>query len=176
VHLQNAQLYTFGAIANGIVVSMGSRSFLGERDARTNPAGPSSLTGFTYNTWWITITLASFGIVSSLIMKHLSNVAKVFNSAAGMVVVTFFSRAFLGTKVTLSFFLAASVIVASLFLFYLSGPEERSGGNPGLGPTVEKKNVAEKNEKSQTRASHSRKGSVAFDVFVDQTNETKQLL
>ena len=32
------------------------------------------------------------------IMKHLSNIAKVFNSAAGMVVVTIMSMAFLGTK------------------------------------------------------------------------------
>ena len=40
-------------------------------------------------------------IVSSLIMKHLSNIAKVFNSAAGMVLVTTLSWAFLGTRVNL---------------------------------------------------------------------------
>jgi hypothetical protein len=73
--------------------------------------------------------LAAFGVVSSLIMKHLSNIAKVFNSAAGMVVVTVVSMVFLGTKVTLPFFLAAATIVASLVSFY--GENHGEGGSRG---------------------------------------------
>ena len=122
IHLQNAQLYAFGVVANGLVAAYG---YGGDG---------LSLRGFDAGTWWVVVTLAAFGIVSSLIMKHLSNIAKVFNSAAGMVVVTTASWAFLGTAVTLPFFLAASVVVWSLLLFYSGG----DGKTPArvLGPGV----------------------------------------
>ena len=74
------------------------------------------------------LTLAAFGIVSSLIMKHLSNIAKVFNSAAGMVLVTTLSWAFLGTRVNLPFALAGGVVVASLLLFYANKGKEPPAG------------------------------------------------
>jgi len=128
IHLQNAQLYAFGVAANGLVAAYG---YGGDG---------LSLRGFDAATWWVVLTLAAFGIVSSLIMKHLSNIAKVFNSAAGMVVVTTASWAFLGTSVTLPFFLAASVVVLSLFLFYSSGDGKAAARV--LGPGAKQTSIA----------------------------------
>ena len=116
-------------------------------------------------------------------MKHLSNIAKVFNSAAGMVVVTITSMAFLGTKVTLPFFLAAAVIVASLVSFYGGG---ESGGSsrdadrahvlgPGSGASVFTSRAEDDVVRNATPGTPlSSRGSFAFDA--PDANETKQLL
>ena len=122
-----------------------------------------------------------------MIMKHLSNIAKVFNSAAGMVVVTVVSMVFLGTKVTLPFFLAAATIVASLVSFY--GENHGEGGSRGesanrvLGPGsghVSNGAVSAftEDEPFVTAGTPgtplSSRGSFAFDA--PNANETKQLL
>lgn len=192
IHLQNAQLYAFGALANGAIVmlsSSGTASVVdgggeGEGDDGFLTGSRSSFRGFgTPSTWFVTLTLAAFGIVSSLIMKHLSNIAKVFNSAAGMVVVTIASMAFLGTKVTLPFFLAAAVIVASLVSFYGGG---ESGGSsrdadrahvlgPGSGASVFTSRAEDDVVRNATPGTPlSSRGSFAFDA--PDANETKQLL
>lgn len=192
IHLQNAQLYAFGALANGAIVmlsSSGTASVVGgggegEGDDGFSAVPQSSFRGFgTPSTWFVTLTLAAFGIVSSLIMKHLSNIAKVFNSAAGMVVVTIASMAFLGTKVTLPFFLAAAVIVASLVSFYGGG---ESGGSsrdadrahvlgPGSGASVFTSRAEDDVVRNATPGTPlSSRGSFAFDA--PDANETKQLL
>ena len=192
IHLQNAQLYAFGALANGAIVmlsSSGTASVVdgggeGEGDDGFSTGSRSSFRGFgTPSTWFVTLTLAAFGIASSLIMKHLSNIAKVFNSAAGMVVVTIASMAFLGTKVTLPFFLAAAVIVASLVSFYGGG---ESGGSsrdadrahvlgPGSGASVFTSRAEDDVVRNATPGTPlSSRGSFAFDA--PDANETKQLL
>ena len=192
IHLQNAQLYAFGALANGAIVmlsSSGTASVVdgggeGEGDDGFSTGSRSSFRGFGLSsTWFVTLTLAAFGIVSSLIMKHLSNIAKVFNSAAGMVVVTIASMAFLGTKVTLPFFLAAAVIVASLVSFYGGG---ESGGSsrdadrahvlgPGSGASVFTSRAEDDVVRNATPGTPlSSRGSFAFDA--PDANETKQLL
>jgi len=192
IHLQNAQLYAFGALANGAIVmlsSSGTASVVdgggeGEGDDGFSAVPRSSFRGFGLpSTWFVTLTLAAFGIASSLIMKHLSNIAKVFNSAAGMVVVTIASMAFLGTKVTLPFFLAAAVIVASLVSFYGGG---ESGGSsrdadrahvlgPGSGASVFTSRAEDDVVRNATPGTPlSSRGSFAFDA--PDANETKQLL
>ena len=193
IHLQNAQLYAFGALANGAIVMLSSSGTAsvrvdgggeGEGDDGFSAVPRSSFRGFgTPSTWFVTLTLAAFGIASSLIMKHLSNIAKVFNSAAGMVVVTIASMAFLGTKVTLPFFLAAAVIVASLVSFYGGG---ESGGSsrdadrahvlgPGSGASVFTSRAEDDVVRNATPGTPlSSRGSFAFDA--PDANETKQLL
>ena len=187
IHLQNAQLYAFGALANGAIVmlsSSGTASVVdgggeGEGDDGFLTGSRSSFRGFgTPSTWFVTLTLAAFGIVSSLIMKHLSNIAKVFNSAAGMVVVTIASMAFLGTKVTLPFFLAAAVIIASLVSFYGGGEVGGSSRDKDrahvLGPGSGAEEDAVRNATFSPGTPLSSRGSFAFDA--PETNETKQLL
>ena len=41
------------------------------------------------------VTLAAFGLCTSLVVKHLSNIAKCFNSATGIVVTAVLSWVFL---------------------------------------------------------------------------------
>jgi hypothetical protein len=117
-------------------------------------------------------------------MKHLSNIAKVFNSAAGMVIVTVVSMVFLGTKVTLPFFLAAATIVASLVSFY--GEKNAEGGSrgesrgvlgPGSGHVSGAVSAFTEDEPFVTAPPGtplSSRGSFAFDA--PNANETKQLL
>jgi drug/metabolite transporter (DMT)-like permease len=210
IHLQNAQLYAFGALANGFVVLFSSSAtngvdggrgqddeVLGEDGAsfansteKALHANDSAFRGFgLVSTWLVVLTLAAFGVVSSLIMKHLSNIAKVFNSAAGMVVVTVVSMVFLGTKVTLPFFLAAATIVASLVSFY--GENHGEGGSRGesanrvLGPGSGHVSNGAVSAFTEDEPSPfvtagtpgtplSSRGSFAFDA--PNANETKQLL
>ena len=200
IHLQNAQLYAFGALANGAVVFLSSSSATGGVDGGGNDGGgedgasfaatetsdaTSAFRGFGLaSTWLVVLTLAAFGVVSSLIMKHLSNIAKVFNSAAGMVIVTVVSMVFLGTKVTLPFFLAAATIVASLVSFY--GEKNAEGGSrgesrgvlgPGSGHVSGAVSAFTEDEPFVTAPPGtplSSRGSFAFDA--PNANETKQLL
>lgn len=173
IHLQNGQLYLFGVVANGLVVMFSGGGGSSKDSIGTDTGIQSGLEGFTASTWWVTITLAAFGIVSSLIMKHLSNIAKVFNSAAGMVVVTVLSVVFLGTQVTLPFFLAAGVILASLFSFYSSAEDDKSrDGGKVLGPGVDGRSRTG-GSANNVRELLSSRGSFAFDV---SDTETKQLL
>lgn len=187
IHLQNLQLYLFGAVANGMVVMFSSTtqstnaSGLDSSRSAASRSSPTGLEGFTLTTWWVTVTLAMFGIVSSLLMKHLSNIAKVFNSAAGMVVVTIVSIVFLHTNVGLPFFLAAIVIVASLFSFYGSqgndGDKQNGKGVLGPGSSSRSDGSAHSLEtlgRSTERDVPSRSNSFAFHA--GERNETKQLL
>lgn len=73
IHLQNAQLYAFGVVANSAVVLA--------RDMEGLKAG-GALDGFDSQAWFVVVTLAMFGLVTSLVVKHLSNIAKVGRSAA----------------------------------------------------------------------------------------------
>jgi len=206
IHLQNAQLYAFGAAANGAVAlfsSVGSDGLRRTAEIDADVAvddetdafgdvidGPSSATetfaffrGFgRLSTWFVVLTLAAFGIVSSLIMKHLSNIAKVFNGAAGMVVVTAASMVFLGTKVTVPFFLAAATIVAALVSFY-GGDDARASrdvdGERVLGPGSGAAHSAERTSRREDdavlkHAPLASRDSFAFDA--PNANETKQLL
>ena len=188
IHLQNAQLHAFGALANGAIVMFSSSGTAsvedgGEGEGDDGFSPPDRRSGVRRLDLVCHLTLAAFGIVSSLIMKHLSNIAKVFNSAAGMVVVTITSMAFLGTKVTLPFFLAAAVIVASLVSFYGGG---ESGGSsrdadrahvlgPGSGASVFTSRAEDDVVRNATPGTPlSSRGSFAFDA--PDANDTKQLL
>ena len=115
-------------------------------------------------------------------MKHLSNIAKVFNGAAGMVVVTAASMVFLGTKVTVPFFLAAATIVAALVSFY-GGDDARASrdvdGERVLGPGSGAAHSAERTSRREDdavlkHAPLASRDSFAFDA--PNANETKQLL
>lgn len=120
IHLQNTQLYAFGVVANGLVVLA--------RDNEALVAG-TAMRGFDeLQAWLVVVTLALFGLVTALVVKHLSNIAKVFNSAMGIVVTAALSWVFLGTGMTLPFVLAATVVISSLFLFYADKAPARDGG------------------------------------------------
>jgi hypothetical protein len=84
----------------------------------------------------VVITLAAFGLVTSVVVKHLSNIAKVFNSAFGIIVTAALSWMFLGVSISFPFALAAGVVIGSLYLFY-GAPGDIGDGRRGgsvLGP------------------------------------------
>ena len=125
IHLQNAQLYAFGVFGN-FLLAMG-------RDW-DRVRGGDALEGFGLGAWAVVITLAAFGLVTSVVVKHLSNIAKVFNSAFGIVVTAALSWMFLGVKLSLPFALSAGVVVGSLYLFY--GGEVGTDGRGARGGSV----------------------------------------
>ena len=145
IHLQNVQLYAFGVVANAAVVLVKDTERIANPGREPNGVGGGgigdvgggggggggALEGFDSQAWFVVTTLAAFGLVTSLVVKHLSNIAKVFNSATGIVVTAALSWIFLGTAINLTFVLAATVVISSLFLFYAD--KGRGGGGGGGG-------------------------------------------
>ena len=128
IHLQNAQLYAFGVFGNFLLAM--ARDW--DRFAAATPSK-----GFGFGAWAVVITLAAFGLVTSVVVKHLSNIAKVFNSAFGIVVTAALSWMFLGVKLSMPFALSAGVVVGSLYLFYggdLGTDGRGARGGSVLGP------------------------------------------
>ena len=127
IHLQNAQLYAFGVFGNFLLAMARDWDRVADGDA---------LKGFGFGAWAVVITLAAFGLVTSVVVKHLSNIAKVFNSAFGIVVTAALSWMFLGVRLSLPFALSAAIVVGSLYLFYGGDGGEGRGARGGsvLGP------------------------------------------
>ena len=127
IHLQNAQLYAFGVVGNFLLAMVRDGDRISEGNA---------LRGFGFGAWAVVITLAAFGLVTSVVVKHLSNIAKVFNSAFGIIVTAALSWMFLGVSISFPFALAAGVVIGSLYLFY-GAPGDIGDGRRGgsvLGP------------------------------------------
>jgi hypothetical protein len=114
IHLQNAQLYVWGCLANTAVFLVTDRERL-----RSNTVWH----GFDGKVVTILVTLALQGLCVAAVVKHMSNVAKVFASAVGLFVAAIMSAVMDSFDITLPFALATVVVVRSLGLGITGGTQ-----------------------------------------------------
>ncbi|XP_072001863.1 probable UDP-sugar transporter protein SLC35A4 [Engystomops pustulosus] len=105
LNLQNIFLYSFGIIVNFVVHVTGS---------------PSSgfLDGFSLWVLVIIISQALNGLIMSAVMKHSSNLTRLFIISFSMLVNGLLSYLLLQIQLTLLFFVAAVLIGFAVYLFY----------------------------------------------------------
>mmetsp|Transcript_69400 Transcript_69400/g.219634 ORF Transcript_69400/g.219634 Transcript_69400/m.219634 type:complete len:436 (+) Transcript_69400:172-1479(+) len=118
IFIQNAQLYTFGILCN--VVVLYTREYDRIVDGRL-------LEGLgEHNVVAVTLTMAGMGLCVSAVVKHMSNVAKVYASATGIFITAFLSAMVSQFELSLPFLLASVVVVCSLYLYALEKDRKES--------------------------------------------------
>lgn len=124
--LQNAKLYCFGMIFN--VFAMLSES-------RQTQGGVKTLGILEPKVLIIVITMAAMGLSISGVVKHLSNLAKVFTSAAVMFATAIASSLLESFKITTPFVLAAVVVACAVYLYFQKeGVKKKTSHSVEMGP------------------------------------------
>lgn len=123
IHLQNAYLYSYGCLFNLIAYFfetnyIGRWSFAAENshDSIESYVG-SFFTGFSVFTWIIILTQVLNGFLMSVVMKHSSNITRLFVISCSLVVTTVLSVLIFSLKLNVYFYICFSLILLSLYLY-----------------------------------------------------------
>lgn len=125
IHIQNMSLYFFGTLASLINL------YVNEHELWKSG---NWLRGFSLNTVLIIISISGMGLSVSVVVKHISNVAKVYASAGSIYVVTaltsIFEEAF---NPSVPYLLGALEVISAVHIYYVASEEvRRSAGGSGL--------------------------------------------
>lgn len=112
IHLQNILLYIFGIILNGGV-------WLLQAAQAEDPGKALNLfTGYTFYTWVLIATQAVSGLIMSAIMKHSSNIARLFLISCAMLVTTGLSMIIFKLTLNLYFSISFVLVFIALILYH----------------------------------------------------------
>lgn len=112
LHLQNIYLYSYGTLLNfspafsSSILSFGSDRFV-------NP-----FRGFSIYTWLIVITQALNGLFMSIVIKHSSNIIRLFVISFSLIVTAILSIFIFHISFNIYFFISFLTMVSSLSLYY----------------------------------------------------------
>ncbi|XP_053406309.1 probable UDP-sugar transporter protein SLC35A4 [Mercenaria mercenaria] len=108
--LQNILLYAYGTFLNAITVLWQTSTYTGEDQG--------FFQGFTVYTWLIVITQASNGLIMSVVMKHGSNLTRLFIISGGMLTSTMLSVFVFETVINVFFIIAAILVITAIYLYH----------------------------------------------------------
>ncbi|XP_060607229.1 probable UDP-sugar transporter protein SLC35A4 [Ruditapes philippinarum] len=108
--LQNILLYAYGTFLNALTLLWQTNTYEGE--------DKGFFQGFTVYTWLIVLTQASNGLIMSVVMKHGSNLTRLFIISGGMLTSTILSVFVFGTVINVFFIIAAMLVVSAIFLYH----------------------------------------------------------
>jgi probable UDP-sugar transporter A4 len=116
INLQNIYLYIYGSLFNLIAIFVQIVVF----DDTTLFAEKSLsyfFTGFSIYTWTIVFTQVFNGISMSIVMKHSSNITRLFVISSSLVVTTVLSIAVFSLKLNFYFYFAFFLTFTSLYIY-----------------------------------------------------------
>lgn len=111
LHLQNSLLYIFGIVLNGsawLTEAMFSR----DKDAF------NLFKGYTSYTWTLILSQACIGLIMSAVMKHASNITRLFLISSAMLVTTTLSMLIFNLQLNLFFCIAFVLVIVALILYH----------------------------------------------------------
>ncbi|KER28567.1 hypothetical protein T265_13549, partial [Opisthorchis viverrini] len=111
IHLQNALLYTFGIILNGLM-------FVVEVHRSGDPAYWNPFKGYTLWTWLLILTQSFSGIFMGFVMKYSNNITRLFLISSAMLVTTFTAMLVFGLHLNFLFIASFLLVCISLFLYH----------------------------------------------------------
>ncbi|XP_052796094.1 probable UDP-sugar transporter protein SLC35A4 isoform X2 [Mya arenaria] len=111
LHVQNMLLYSYGFLLN-------LAAFVWQRRQTGGEVRGGLLAGFSLTTLVIIITQAFNGLIMSVVMKHGSNLTRLFIISGAMLVSTLSSVLFLGTTINAYFLLAAFIVSGAVYLYH----------------------------------------------------------
>ncbi|XP_067665106.1 probable UDP-sugar transporter protein SLC35A4 [Haliotis asinina] len=113
LNVQNTLLYTFGIVLNGgmwtVQEAWGGKEEGGRVDL---------FEGFTFKTWAVVMSSAFNGLIMSVIMKHDSNITRLFIISCAMLVTTLLSVAIFQLTLNMYFVLAFILIIVALYMYH----------------------------------------------------------
>lgn len=109
--VQNMVLYAYGVLCNGLayVIVPSDKGF-------GSPSG--FFAGYSVYTWIIIVTQAANGLIMSVIMKHSSNITRLFYISCAMLVTTVLSVTVLSLRLNWYFVAACFLVVVALYLYH----------------------------------------------------------
>ena len=109
LHLQNALLYIFGVVIN-LFIFMQQKNY--------DLSFTTLFEGYSIYTWAIIVTQAFVGICMGAIMKHSSNLARLFVISCAMIVATILSVLVFNLQLNLFFSLAFLLVFFALYIYH----------------------------------------------------------
>ena len=113
IHTQNIYLYTFGTIFNLIT------AYSTESNRETSSVFTFSIfSGFNGFTWVVIFSQVFTGFAMSIVMKHSSNITRLFIISASLIVTTVLSVLFFNLNLNFYFYISFLAILIAIY-FYL---------------------------------------------------------
>ncbi|KAL5105972.1 hypothetical protein TcWFU_010072 [Taenia crassiceps] len=109
LNVQNATLYIFGIITNGLLYVFQEVIVTGSFDI---------FRGFSVYTWILAVTQTISGIFTGFVMKYASNILRLFIISSAMIVTTALSVSVFGLVLKASFLFSTGLVVCALILYH----------------------------------------------------------
>lgn len=114
LHIQNIYLYTYGSLLNfipGVLIPIyTSKSFYEFNIFK----------GFSIYTWLIIITQSLNGLFMSVVIKHTSNIIRLFVISFSLIVTTILSVIVFNLILNIYFFMSFASLIFALYLYYIN--------------------------------------------------------
>ena len=112
LHLQNIFLYSYGTLLN-FVPAMSTSLVVSHQVYFLNP-----FRGFSLYTWLIVLTQALNGLFMSVVMKHSSNIVRLFVISFSLIVTALLSLFIFHMSFNIYFFVSLLTMTGALSLYY----------------------------------------------------------
>lgn len=116
IYLQNTYLYFYGSIFN-LIAYFFETSYSSTIDGSIFNSFDQFFKGFSIYTWALVATQVLNGILMSIVMKHSSNITRLFVISCSLIVTTVLSILVFSLKLNGYFYFCFSLIMISLFLY-----------------------------------------------------------
>lgn len=112
LHIQNIYLYTYGSLLN-FIPAVGIPLIVTQSFHQLNP-----FKGFSIYTWLVIITQALNGLFMSVVIKHTSNIIRLFVISFSLIVTTILSVLVFHITLNFYFFISCIAMISALWLYY----------------------------------------------------------
>ena len=112
LHVQNIYLYTYGTVLN-LIPTIGIPLFKSQSLYQLN-----LFKGFSIFTWLIIMTQALNGLFMSVVIKHTSNIIRLFVISFSLIVTAVLSVIIFGLALNFYFFTSFISMMCALWLYY----------------------------------------------------------
>ena len=120
IHVQNAQLYLFGAVFGFVAIRYNNLSKSSDEGERHSYGVLSMFEGFNSYAFATVLSLAASGLLVSFILKYMDNFVKCFVAAVSMLLVALFDALMRDEQPTLQLFCGVTLTCLALEQYYFS--------------------------------------------------------
>ena len=113
LHVQNVYLYAYGTLFNTVA------SLLSSEHSSSWTSLLDGFNGFNVYTWLIVATQTVNGLLMSVVMKHSSNLTRLFVIACSLIVTAFLSHAIFAVHLNFFFYSCFAITMLSSYLYIL---------------------------------------------------------